>query len=162
MYIQMKKKHRVTGKNLIVKECAFCHDPFYAKRNSAKYCSDSCKVQFNTKNKNHPWYNNDPNEGKTLPPGTITSWEMPEDKLVFVGDYSSLLQKLTTYVYPHKLFEEKEYIPNMQPFSQTKDWKKSADQIFSDENFMEVFRISPDEYKLYVWPWGEDNEKPFE
>ena len=152
----------MSGKNLIVKECAFCEDVFYAERNSATYCSDSCKEKFYLRKKTTPqWYDHDPNEGKKLPPGTVTSWEMPEDKLVFYGDLYSLYRKLAEFLSPKQLEEEKAFILNSQPYSKTSDWSESATQIFTDEYFMEVFRIFPDRYKLYVWPWGEDNEKPF-
>ena len=103
----------------------------------------------------------DPNEGKVLPPGTITSWEMPEDKLVFLGELVSLYCKLTAYVSPDQLTKEKEYIDTLKPFSETKEWLESSIQIFTDNDFMEVFRILPAVYKLYVWPWGDENEKPF-
>lgn len=32
----------------------------------------------------------DPNEGKKLPPGTVTSWNMPEDRLAFFGNKDQL------------------------------------------------------------------------
>lgn len=144
------------------KECAFCGEPFYAKNDKAKYCSDSHKVQFSQMvKKSHQWYSHNPNEGKVLPIGTVTSWEMPEDKLVFSGEMASLYYELAAYVSPEQLTQEKEYIEALKPFSETKEWTESSVQIFTDENFMEVFKILPSVYKLYVWQWGSDNEKPF-
>jgi hypothetical protein len=158
----MKNKTKARKRKLIVKECVFCGDTFYARRNSAKYCSDTCKVKFsNRKIKAHQWYSEDPNKGKILPPGTVTSWEMPEDKLIFKGDKASLYRKLSEKVSEEQLIQEKECIERRKPFSETKEWGKSCVQIFTDEDFMEVFRISPEEYKFYVWPWENDEEKPF-
>ena len=144
------------------KECAFCCKPFFARSNKAKYCSDSHKVQFSQMVKmSHQWYSQDPNEGKLLPPGIVTSWEMPEEKLVFSGNLKQLQCELSIYISPEQLTIEIENIENHMSFSETKEWIKSATQIFTDKNFIEVFRILPSKYKLYVWPWGTDNEKPF-
>jgi hypothetical protein len=158
----MKAKKAKSINGCFIKECAFCCKPFFAKTDRAKYCSDSHKVQFSQMvKKSHQWYNIDPNEGKIVLPGTVTSWEMPEEKLVFTGNLIQLNSELAKYMSREQLTVEKEYIENRKPFSETKEWIKSATQIFTEENFMEVFRILPIEYKLYVWPWGEDNEKPF-
>jgi hypothetical protein len=144
------------------KKCAYCDGNFYAIRDTAIYCSDSCKKQFNLeKNKNQKWYSHDPNKGIRLALGTITSWEMPEDKLVFSGDLMSIHAELVDYVSPEQLTKEKESIEILKPFSETQELPESSIQIFTDTNFIEVFRISPAIYKLYVWPWGKDNEKPY-
>jgi hypothetical protein len=145
-----------------VKICAFCGKTFYAKKKSAVYCSNTCRQKFYIRKTTTPqWYNHDPNEGKKLPPGTVTSWEMPEDKMAFQGNKVALFQKLSEKLTKEKLLGEKEYIENLKPFCQTSEWTESSAQIFTDINFIEVFRISPDMYKLYVNPWGAHNEKPF-
>jgi hypothetical protein len=61
-----------------------------------------------------------------------------------------------------QLTQEKEFIEKLKPFSESKEWVESSLQIFTARDFMEVFRISQDEYKFYVWPWGQDNECPFQ
>lgn len=156
----MNRKQKIKGNNLIVKNCAFCGDVFNGKRKTAVFCSDLCRIKFHMRKTTTPqWYADDPNEGKKLPPGTITSWEMPEDKLVFMGDLTSLFGELTHYLSLEQLLEEREFILKNRPFSETSEWCESAEQIFTDENFMEVFSIFPDKYKLYVWPW--DNGIPF-
>jgi hypothetical protein len=158
----MKSKRKPSKGKFIVKTCAFCGDTFYAKRNSAIYCTDSCKVKFFIRRTTTPqWYSHDPNEGKKLPPGTVTSWEMPEDKLVFTGELKQLYNELPNYMTSSQLIKEKEFIEKHKPFSETNEWIASASQIFTDENFIEVLRILPNRYKLYVMPWGEDNENPF-
>jgi hypothetical protein len=143
-------------------KCAFCDTVFYTKSHSARYCSTSCKKQFfKEKKKNQRFYDVDPNRGKTFPRGTVTSWEIPEDKLVFSGDSETLYHKLSDFISPKQFTEEKKYILKLRPFSAIGEWCESATQIFTEENFMEVFRVLPDEYKFYVWPWGEDNKKPY-
>ena len=160
--LKMNKKQRVANNKLIVKKCAFCGTDFYAKRISAVYCSDTCKEKFYLRRKNTPqWYSSNPNEGNKLPPGTITSWVMPESKLVYKGDILPLYRDLSQLLSKDIIEEETEYIQNLRPYSETNDWQKSSVQIFTDEYFMEVFRIFQNEYKLYMWPWGDDNEKPF-
>src|ERR1035437_9882244 len=144
------------------KECAFCGEPFYTKTDRAKYCSDSHKVQFSQMvKKSHQWYSHNPNEGKILAPGTFTSSEMPEDKLIFSGEQASLYHELAAYVTQEQFSKEKECIDTLKPFSETKEWTESSVQIFTDNDFMEVFRILPTVYKLYVDPWSADNENPF-
>jgi NurA-like 5'-3' nuclease len=69
--------------------------------------------------------------------------------------------ELVDYVSPEQLTKEKESIEILKPFSETQELPESSIQIFTDTNFIEVFRISPAIYKLYVWPWGKDNEKPY-
>jgi len=104
----------------------------------------------------------DPNEGKILAPGTIPSQEMPEDKLVFTGDLASLYRELADYFNSsEEVNENRDSIEKLEPYTTTGDWVKSMTQIMTAEYFMEVFRILPADYKLYVWPWGEDNPKPF-
>jgi hypothetical protein len=158
----MRNKQKANAKNLIVKKCAFCGNVFYAKRNTAIYCSDSCKVRFYLRKNTVPqWYDRNPNEGRKLPPGTITSWEMPEDKLIFRGDLNALHQILLNYLTPKQVLEEEKFFSIERPYSYTNDWCESASQIFTDNYLIEVFRIFPDEYKLYVWPWCEDSKNPF-
>jgi len=158
----MKRKRKPKEGNFIVKKCSYCFRTFYAKRRTAKYCSDNCKVQYNKNgNKNQRWYNENPNKGKAIPPDVITSWEMPEDTLVLKGDLQSVYNKLSTLVTAEQLVAEKEYIEKLKPYSETYEWGESSVQIFTDENFIEVFRTAHNEYKLYVWPWDEDNEYPF-
>ena len=96
-----------------------------------------------------------------MPLGTVTSWEMLEDKLLFSGELTSIHAELVVYVSPEQLTKEKEYIKTLNPFSETQEWSNSSVQIFTDTNFIEIFRILPAVYKLYVWPWSVDNEKPF-
>lgn len=158
----MKDKRKIPNEKCIVKKCAFCNGTFYARKNTELYCSGSCKEQYNIeKNKNQKWYSHDPNKGQRLPLGTITSWEMPEDKLVFSGDLIQLYRELPDYLSTEQLTAEKENIENRKPYSETKEWTESSVQILTKENFIEIFRILPSVYKLYVNPWGEDNEKPF-
>jgi hypothetical protein len=153
MHLTMKKKKNLES-SFIVKKCAYCNGTFYAKRNTGTYCSDTCKVKFSKrKTTTQQWYAQDPNEGKKLPPGTITSWEMPEDKLLLRGSKASIIAKLTDLVSEEQLIEEKEFIEKAKPYFASSDWNESVVQIFTDENFIEVFRIFPDDYKLYVWPW---------
>jgi len=104
----MKKKNKISNSNSIVKTCAFCADVFYAKRESAIYCSDSCKVKFHIRKTTTPqWYDVDPNEGVKLPPGTVTSWEMPENKLVLSGNLNQLYQELPKYLSALQFTEER-------------------------------------------------------
>jgi hypothetical protein len=100
----------------------------------------------------------DPNEGKRLPPG---SWNMPEDRLVFFGNINQLHKELLKYLSALQLIKEIQNIISLLLFSKTREWFVSSTQILTNENMMEVFRTLPEVYKLYVWPWGEDNEKPF-
>ena len=86
---------------------------------------------------------------------------MPENKLVLSGNLNQLYQELPKYLSALQFTEERQNIINLQPFSKTNDWFDSSTQILTNENIMEVFRTLPELYKLYVWPWGEDNEKPF-
>jgi hypothetical protein len=148
----MRKKDMVNKSNLIIKTCLFCRKTFYAKRDSAKYCCESHKVQYNNWVKT-AYYDNDPNEGTELPPGTITNQQMSENKLIFQGDKDSLYLKLLEIVSEEHLLLEKEFIENLIPFSTVKNWPKSTAQAFTDEYFMEVMRISPQEYKLYKESW---------
>src|SRR5665647_2824142 len=95
----MKDIKEKTINGYFLKECAFCGKPFFAKTDRAKYCSDSHKVQFSQMvKKSHQWYDIDPNEGRIIPPGTVTSWEMPEEKLVFSGDLMQLYIELPKYL----------------------------------------------------------------
>ena len=145
-----------------MKKCAFCHNEFHSKSHSSRYCSTSCKTQFfKEKNKNQRWYNIDPNRGKTFPLGTVTSWEIPEDKLVFTGGLDSLIRKLSEFISPEQLAIEMACIIKLKPYSETGEWVDSSVQIFADKNFMEVFWISPEEYKFYVWTWENDDERQF-
>ena len=38
------RKEKIKQQNIIVKYCVYCNARFYANRNTAKYCSDTCKV----------------------------------------------------------------------------------------------------------------------
>jgi hypothetical protein len=159
----MRNKRKKPDGIYIVKICEYCNAKFYAKRNTAKFCSDSCRVySFLEKHRvDHP-LGYDVNEGKILPPGTIPSFEMPEDKLVFTGDLASLYNELIfNYLTPSELTEARERIEQLEPYSIGNDWFESSSQIFTDMHLIEVFRIFPAEYKLYVYPWGDDNPKPF-
>ncbi len=40
----MRVKRKIKQPNFIVKYCVYCNARFYANRNTAKYCSDTCKV----------------------------------------------------------------------------------------------------------------------
>ncbi len=156
------KRIKPKGK-YIIKICEYCNAKFYAKRNTARFCCDACRsYYFQEKHKTDHPLGFDANEEKILPPGTIPSQEMPEDKLVFIGDLSSLSRELKNYIAsPEELTNEKEFIDQLDPYSITNDWRESMNQIFTDEFFIEVFRIFQAEYKLYVWPWSADNPKPF-
>jgi len=159
----MRNKRKKPEGQYTIKICEYCNAKFYAKRNTARFCCDACRsYYFQEKHKmDHP-LGFDANEEKILPPGTIPSQEMPEDKLVFIGDLSSLYRELKNYIAsPEELTNEKEFIEQLDPYSITNDWLESMNQIFTDEFFIEVFRIFQAEYKLYVWPWGADNPKPF-
>jgi hypothetical protein len=158
----MKVKHYKKSEKSIVKICLFCDKVFYAKRDTAKYCSDLHKVKF------HNWikwakenYYDDPNEGKVIPPGTITSWNMPEDKVILSGNKESLINVLSEKLSEIELANEILFIENLIPFSVSSAWLKSSIEIFTDNEYIEIIRVLPDQYKLYFWACGEDNEYPF-
>ncbi len=160
----MRNKRKKPDGNHIIKICEYCNAKFYAKRKTARFCCDACRVYYFLENHrtDHP-FGYDANEGKILPPGTIPSQEMPEDKLVFIGDLSSLYRELKNYITsPEELTNEKEIIEQLDPYSITNNWAVSMTQIFTDELDIEIFRIYPAEYKLYVWPRGDDNPNHFE
>ena len=158
----MKLKSEISDSVFNAKNCAVCDTVFHTKSHSARYCCISHKRKFfKEKKKNQRWYDIDPNKGKTFPLGTITSWIIPESKLIFTGDLKTLYHKLSDFIFPEQFTEEKNYILKLKPYSETDEWYDSSVQIFTDENFMEVFWISPEVYKFYVWPWDNDNEKPF-
>lgn len=159
----MRNKRKKPEGKYIIKICEYCNVKFYAKRKTARFCCDACRVYYYLeKHRTDNPFGYDPNEGKILPPGTIPSQEMPEDKLVFIGDLASLYRELINYTTsPEEFNNEKEFIEQLDPYSITNDWGVSMTQIFTDEFYIEVFRIFPAEYKLYVWPWGDDNPKPF-
>lgn len=107
----MKLKGKISDSVLHAKNCAVCDRVFHTTSYNARYCSASCKRQFfKAKQKNQRWYSVDPNIGKTLPMGTITSWEIPEEKLVFSGDLESLYPKLSEYLSPEQFVFKKESI----------------------------------------------------
>ena len=155
----MRNKRKKPEGKYIIKICEYCYAKFYAKRNTARFCCDACRsYYYQEKHRTDHPFGFDANEGKFLPPGTIPSQEMPEDKLVFIGDLASLYRELKKYITsPKELINEKESIEQLDPYSTTHDWGESITQIFTDEFYLEVFRIFPAEYKLYVWPWGDDN-----
>ena len=159
----MRNKRIEPKGKYIIKICEYCNAKFYAKRKTARFCCDACRVYYYLeKHRTDNPFGYDPNEGKILPPGTIPSQEMPENKLVFIGDLASLYRELINYTTsPEEFNNEKEFIEQLDPYSITNDWGVSMTQIFTDEFYIEVFRIFPAEYKLYVWPWGDDNPKPF-
>jgi hypothetical protein len=148
----MRTNHHLKSDHCIVKTCLFCRKTFYAKRDSAKYCCVSHRVQYNNWVKT-AYYDIDPNEWNELPPGTIANQQMSEDKLIFQGDKDSLYRKLLEIVSEEQLLQEKEFIENLTPFSTVKSWLKSTAQAFTDQYFMEVIRISQQEYKLYKESW---------
>ncbi len=155
----MRNKRKKPEGKYIIKICEYCYAKFCAKRNTARFCCDACRsYYYQEKHRiDHP-LGFDANEGKFLPAGTIPSQEMPEDKLIFIGDLASLYRELKQYITsPKELINEKESIEQLDPYSTTHDWEESITQIFTDEFFLEVFRIFPAEYKLYVWPWDDDN-----
>ena len=159
----MRNKRKKPDGKYIIKICDYCNAKFYAKRITARFCCDACRVynhleQHRTDNP----LGYDPNEGKLLAPGTIPSEEMPEEKLVYKGDLASLYRELKSYITSSiEFIEEKKIIEQLDPYSRTNDWAVSMTVMFSEEYFIEVFRVLPTEYKLYVWPWGDDNPKPF-
>ena len=105
------------------KNCEYCNRIFYAKRNTAKYCSNSCRQkEYLSYKRFHQAYYQDPNKGKKIPPGTIPSFNMPEDELVFKGDLVNLYSKLSDYISDVQLIDEKDRIVVLKPFSKTKLW----------------------------------------
>ena len=137
------------------KRCAFCDSIFDSTRNTAIFCSDSCrqKCYLIRKKQKEEAYIGDPNEGKELPPGTIPSQNVPEDTCVFIGDRENLYLKLKKYFSEKQLIEEENYIEALEPISNTNDWFKSSIQIFTDDHILEVFRTTPFVYKLYTSTW---------
>jgi len=159
----MRNKRKKSDGKYIIKICEYCNAKFYAKRKTAKFCCDACRVyNHQEQHRSDNLFGYDPNKGKLLAPGTIPSQEMSEDKLVFFGNLASLYHELKNYIKsPEILTNEKEFIEQLDSYSITDDWRVSMTQIFTDEFSIEVFRIFPAEYKLYVEPWGDDNPKPF-
>ncbi|HDY69094.1 hypothetical protein LCGC14_2838490 [marine sediment metagenome] len=159
----MRNKRKKSDGKYITKICEYCNAKFYAKRKTAKFCCDACRVyNHQEQHRSDNLFGYDPNKGKLLAPGTIPSQEMSEDKLVFFGNLASLYRELKNYIKsPEILINEKEFIEQLDSYSITNDWRVSMTQIFTDEFSIEVFRIFPAEYKLYVEPWGDDNPKPF-
>jgi len=95
----MRDKRVKPNTNYIIKRCQYCNGIFYAKRTTAKFCSDTHRIYYNKeKNRSANYFGKDPNEGAWLPPGTIPSNEMPESKLVFTGDLASILVEITEYL----------------------------------------------------------------
>ena len=160
----MKRAIRYYNRHFNVKKsCTFCDDTFYAKSISALYCSDSHKQRFYTVKKKltqDPYYD-DINNGKRLAPGTMPSLDMPEDKVVFIGDLKNLQSKLAALLSEQQLMDEMRFINKLKPITVSLDWYDSYWQIFTEEDLMGVFRVSPKKYKLYIWPWESENEKPF-
>jgi hypothetical protein len=149
----MKNRKRKSPWFPFMLECEFCGEDFYAKTEAAKYCSDSHKVLFCRMVKaSRQWYGSDPNEGVLLPPGTVTSSEMPESSLVFKGRLVQLLNELPKHISPEQISKEIEFIESIKPFSKTHQMTKSSVQIFTENNLIEVFRITPVIYKLYTLP----------
>jgi hypothetical protein len=148
-------KYNNVGNSQLRKRCAFCDSIFDPIRNTAIFCSDSCKQKcyLLRKKQKEEAYCGDPNEGKKLLPGTIPSQNEPEDTCVLSGDIESLYLKLKKYLSAEQLIEEKNYIESLKPISNTNDWFKSAIQIFTDDHILEVFRTTPIIYKLYAATW---------
>jgi hypothetical protein len=119
----MRNKRKKPDGKYIIKICEYCNAKFYAKRKTAKFCCDACRVynhleQHRTDNP----LGYDPNKGKLLAPGTIASQEMPEEKLVYIGDLASLYHELKNYfTSPAEFIEEKEFIEQLDPYSITND-----------------------------------------
>ena len=156
----MRNKRKKPDGIYIVKICEYCNAKFYAKRNTAKFCCDACRVyNYLEQHRTDNPFGEDPNKGKLLAPGTIPSQEMPEEKLVFMGDLASLYRELAGYITSQIEFQsEKGLIEQIDPYSKTNDWRDSMTQLFPDGYFIEVFRVLPAEYKLYVW--SEENNYP--
>lgn len=137
------------------KECAFCDRVFYAKRNTAAFCKDSHKQLFFNVKKiiiQDPYFEN-PNRGKRLASGTMPSRQMSEDEVIFTGSLDTLYHKLSYYLDERQLRKEKILINGLKPIMESKDWHDSICQIFTDLEFMEVFRVTSSKYKLYRSPW---------
>ena len=152
----MSNKGIIPGKKMHIKKCAYCDKIFYPETKRALFCSYSCRQKFHLLKKEHmknSYTGDDPNEGEKLPPGTIPSLEMPESKLVFCGDLQSLYLKLKNYLSDDQLMGKKQPIERLKPFITKRDWSKTSIQIYTDDNLMEVFRLYPTIYKLYVEPW---------
>ena len=143
----------------VKKRCAFCSTYFYAMRSSAKYCCNSCKQkQYLAKKEDQKSYTRNENQDEKLPVKSPYESEMTEDKLVFAGDLTNLFHKLIEYLSDDQLIEEEENISNLLPLRETGEWAESSIQVLTDQEMIEVFRIMPDVYKLYVCPWEDDNE----
>ena len=137
------------------KECAFCDRVFYAKKNTATFCKDSHKQLFFNVKKiiiQDPYFEN-PNKGKRLAPGTMPSQQMSEDEVIFTGSLDTLYLKLRNYIDEQQLRKEKIFIKGLIPIMESKDYHDSICQIFTDIEFMEVFRVTRRKYKLYRSPW---------
>jgi len=154
----MRDKRIKPNTNYIIKRCSYCNGIFYAKRTTAKFCSDTHRIySHKEKNRSANYFGEDPNEGAWLPPGTIPSNDMPESKLVFTGDLASLLVEISEYLTKEELDRKLESILGLPPYSETKSWEDSSEQIINNEYYLEVFRILIADYKLYVWPEEDNN-----
>ncbi len=149
--------------NINIKKCGYCNKKFNAISKKAVFCSNSCRQLFYVMKKTHiqSGYSGDVNEGVKLAPGTIPSQEMPESKLIFKGNFTNLNLKLRELVLEDQLQNEQQYLKKLKPFMQVRDWFESSVQIIIEEDYMEVFRIRKNTYKLYLRPFWDDNEKPF-
>ena len=154
----MRNKRKKPVGKYIIKNCEYCNAKFYAKRKTAMFCCNTCRVYNHLeKHRSDNPFGYDPNRGNILAPGAVPSQEMPEEKLVFMGDLASLYRELKGYFSsPNEFQSEKELIEQLDPYSITNSWGESMTQLFPDGYFIEVFRVLPTEYKLYVWP-EEDN-----
>ena len=158
----MRNKRKKPDGIYIVKICGYCNAIFYAKRKTARFCCDTCRVYYHLEqHRTDNPFGYDPNKGKLLAPGTIPSQEMPEEKLIYIGDLASIYHVLKSYIpSPEEFVEGKELIELLDPYSITNDWEASMTQLFPEGYFIEVFRFLPAEYKLYVWPEEDDNPGP--
>lgn len=134
-----------------VKNCAYCYANFYAKRDSGIFCSNTCRQKFYLMKKAHikNGYPENPNLGIQLPPGTIPSHEMAEEMLIFQGNLLEIYEELKKYLAPHDLIREIDCAQNLNPFNMTLDWNESHFQIFSGNDYIEIFRIHPKIFKIY-------------
>lgn len=121
-----------------MKECLYCNKDFESKRDSAKYCSDKCKMQWNRKN---------PKKEKGLT-------ELQQMKVM----YNTLLQKIDN-LSVNKI-ETNTAIQKKEIFAAPKEITKKLFIKRSPENYVELRRDIPeyDEEGYRQWLSDVDND----
>ena len=148
-----KKKHFDVNK--IERICPLCGKVFYAKRQTAIYCSDTCKqTAYQLRKENRNGYEGDLNKNVKLPPGTITSQGSPESDFIFSGTLDELKQfLLENYLMEEDLEFEMKYVQKLKPICITQLWEDSSCQLHLNSHVIEVMFIHPGCYKLYAHVW---------